>query len=405
MNKVLLNLLLVGWFAAVGAAAAGEPLLVVSPGTVADLVRSGNPDLVAARLRIAEASGRVTGAGRLSNPELEFEMRNDTAFRDGEASFELSQAFPLTKRLSLEKGVSRAELAVAEAEVGEVERRLVAAARSALVDVIVIREQRALRIDQAEVSKNLADFVSKVASRGEGSAIDAGQARLDAAQLASEVRQMDAEEVSVTGDLKRVLGVSPDRTLRIGGTLPAVDVKVRAGDGAERSDLVVAELEADVAAQTIELEESRRLEDLEVGLIGGVERISDAADEAVIGLRVTMPIPWWNRNEGAIEEANARHQRELKEIDALKAVIVNEITTARAEMAEWRALANEIGSDLLPLAGKQTAAAEQAYRNGQGDLQAVLRARKQLIQLAVTRLDAVRQYHQARVRALAALGK
>ncbi|QQL45782.1 TolC family protein [Sulfuriroseicoccus oceanibius] len=405
MNRLILVLVLLAGGLCMPGGVAGEPALVVSPGTVTELVRRGNPDLVVARARIAEAHGRLTGAGRLANPELEFEMRHDPSFGDGEVAIELSQRIPLTRRLALEKAVGAGDLEVARAEVAALERELVAEARGLLVDVIILRDQRALREDQAKVSRSLAEFVRRVAERGEGSVIDAGQARLDATQLASEIRQLDAEEVAALGRLKRLLGVAAEASLRVGGALPALDeVPVTAGESTH-PDLRVAELEADVAGRGVELEKARRLDDVEVGLIGGVERISGGSDEALLGLRVSLPLPWWNRNEGAIEEAAARHQRALHEVDALEATISGEVATARAEMREWKALADEIGGTLLPMADEQTRLADAAFRNGQGDLQAVLRARKQLIQLSVTRLDAVRQFHHARVRLMAAIGR
>ena len=44
------------------------------PGT-AERVRQSNPSLKAARLAIAEAEGRLLGAGRLTNPTLNFEQQ------------------------------------------------------------------------------------------------------------------------------------------------------------------------------------------------------------------------------------------------------------------------------------------------------------------------------------------
>ena len=85
--------------------------------------------------------------------------------------------------------------------------------------------------------------------------------------------------------------------------------------------------------------------------------------------------------------------------------IRHEAATARSEMAEWAKLEREIAGELLPLSGKQVDFAETAYRNGQGEIQAVFRAREQRFQLEVTRLNALREFHLARVRFLAALNR
>ena len=74
-------------------------------------------------------------------------------------------------------------------------------------------------------------------------------------------------------------------------------------------------------------------------------------------------------------------------------------------MAEWTRLIGEIDSTLLPLAAEQTKLAEDAYRNGQGEIQSVLRSREKRLQLQAAKLDALREFHLARVRHETALGK
>ncbi len=72
-------------------------------------------------------------------------------------------------------------------------------------------------------------------------------------------------------------------------------------------------------------------------------------------------------------------------------------------MVEWSKLTREITEDILPLATNQATAAEDAYRNGLGDLQAVLRAREQQLELGSSHIDALRNFHLSRVRFEAAV--
>ena len=65
----------------------------------------------------------------------------------------------------------------------------------------------------------------------------------------------------------------------------------------------------------------------------------------------------------------------------------------------------EINDNLLSLADEQSTLTEEAYRNGQGEIQAVLRSREKRLQLASARLDALREFNLARVRHETAIGK
>lgn len=398
----------VAWLLAASLAEA-EPGVIISLESVGARVNAQNPDLAAARLRIREALGRNKQSGRLANPELDFEASHDPRFRERSIAIGFSQRFPVTDRLRLEKEVSATEVKVAEAEVSEVKRQLVAQAREGIVNVLAIRKRRDLLKEQSTLSKEFSDFLAGVAEKGEGSPLDAGQAKLEASSLALEMRQLDATEAAAVGGLKPLLGVRPNEPLYVSGVLPEVAIPGVAVDPSKRPDFQAAALDAKAAAQGVALEQSKRYEDVEAGVFAGAERREDAPEgydsESMLGVRFKIPLPLWNKNEGAIEEAQAKQERKEKEATALARNIRLEAEAARAEMMEWEKLLSETGNTLLPLADEQAKAAEEAYRKGQGELQAVFRNREKRMQLQAARLDALREFHLARVRYESALAK
>ena len=118
-----------------------------------------------------------------------------------------------------------------------------------------------------------------------------------------------------------------------------------------------------------------------------------------------MTLPFWNKNEGAIQAAQARQQRKEMEAVALGRNIRMEADAARAEMQEWAKMIAEINDTLFPLADEQASLAETTFRNGQGEIQSVLRSREKRLQLAAAKLDALREFHLARARHETALAK
>jgi cobalt-zinc-cadmium efflux system outer membrane protein len=388
---------------------AAEPSVVVTLGSIGDRIRAQNPDLAAARLRIQEAVGRMNQSGRLSNPDLETSFEHNSRFREGKLEIGFSQRFPVTGRLQLEKDVSLTELKASEVEVREVERQIISKAREGVVKVLATRQRRGLLREQIGVSKEFADFLSGVAAKGEGSALDAGQAKLEATSLSMEIRQLDASETALVGELKPLLGMRPGESLSVSGSLPNPSIPSVAADPARRPDFQAAKLNAQAAAQGVALEQARRYDDVEGGFFAAAERTEDAPEgyenEAIIGLRFKVALPFWNKNEGAIQEAEAKKLRKEKEAIALGRGIRLEAEAARAEMTEWTRLIGEIDSTLLPLADEQSKLAEDAYRNGQGEIQSVLRSREKRLQLSAAKLDALREFNLARVRHESALGK
>ena len=385
-----------------------KPGVVVSYDMLPRLVRSQNPELTAARVRIREALARSAKAGRHANPELETSVEQNSRFREWKAEIGFTQRFPVTDRLRLEREIGLTEVKAAEAEVREVERQLVAAAREAMVEIQALRQRRDLLVRQRKLSEEFATFLDQVAGKGEGSPLDAGMAQIEAAGVDLTLRQIDAEEAAATGRLKTALGTPAGTPLGISGTLPPPARAAASANPARRADLQARTIAAEAAGRGVDLERARKYEDLEAGIFAGTERREDAPNgfdrEALVGLRLRIPLPLWNDNRAAVDEAEAKHQRARLEADALEKSIRLESETTRAEMDRWAKLVSEIEQTLLPLADKQAAEAEKAFRNGQGDLQTVFRSREKHLAIASSRLDALRQFHLARVRHDAANG-
>ena len=372
-------------------------------------VRSHNPSLAAARYRIAEARGRLNGSGRLTNPELTTGYHDNTESSENSFEISLSQSFPLTDRLRLEKQVSRAHLAVAENEILDVERRLIAEALHDAIEYIGKRDAIALRHRQEKIATDLADFIDASVKRGEGSALDAGQSRLEATQVELEIHHLSHDTEALLGELRILLGLTPSTELKITGALPPPQLpSVHPIDPSSRPDYQALLLAIKKAEREVALAHANRVEDVKVGVVGEFSREEDAPggleDESIIGIRVTIPLPLWNRNEGKIEEKEAARQRAQGEAAALENRITNEIATALDRMGDHIAILADIDNKLLPLARKQVELTDTAYRNGQSDLQTVLRARDQEVKLESERLDALREFHFARADYEAAKG-
>ena len=203
------------------AASASAGGISLTPDAAAGYALKHNLTIAAARLRIEEARGRLVQSGRLANPELEFDFDRNTMGREGSVGLSLMQRFPLTARLRHEKSVSRAELAAAEAEVNDGERKLVADVRQAAVKLLALHSQRGLRHQQLENSRELSKFLLARVETGEASAVDASQVELETRQIEVETLQLATEEVSLVSQLRPLLGLAADTSITIDGSLPA----------------------------------------------------------------------------------------------------------------------------------------------------------------------------------------
>jgi cobalt-zinc-cadmium efflux system outer membrane protein len=374
---------------------------------VPDRALTRNPQLQAARLRVEEARGRLLGAGRLTNPELNFDSAQNLLSPERSLGMEFVQRFPVTARLKLEKAVSKALLAAAEAEVRDAGRKLAAEAGALGVQLVALSAQEALRREQLATSRRQAEFVANRVALGEASALDAAQLELESRQIELELLQITARRGVWLGTLRPLLGIEPGRALEITGGFPAPAPAPTLGS-ANRADLEAARQMEKAAQQSLGLAKARRWNDIGVGVSASGQRVKDIPAgflrDYFLGFSLSLPLPLWNRNEGAIAEAAAAAQRAAKEADALALQVRSETATARAEMEALARVVSEMDTALLPKAVQVEAMFQAAHDAGQGPLLEVRRARTRRLELALRRVDALRDYHLARVRYEAAQG-
>ncbi|MDB4758790.1 TolC family protein [Akkermansiaceae bacterium] len=389
--------------------AQAESALYISYRTIPFRIEKDNLELRAARVRIAEAQGRHNQSGRLTNPVVGAEVSAGRGFRERGMTVSLTQAFPLTKRLSLEKNVTQKDIELALVEVADVKRRLVGDARQALIRFLAISEQRSLRMEQISLAEELEKSLNDAAKKGEVSALDAGLVSLEVMQLKTEVRQLEAQIKAINGEIKPLLGLPVEKLVTVGDrfqNLGGINIKRR--NVLARADIKAAQMRIGEAKAREELERAKKFSDIEVSIFAGLDREEDAPNgfenEGIIGIEFSLPLPFWDDNGGNIQEAEARVWRRRLELDALTKKAQHEVKAANDELKEWLALVKQVDSKLLPAAEKQYQLANKSYREGLSDIQTVLRSREKLLQLRQSRINALSEFYQARARYESALG-
>ena len=368
-----------------------------------------NPALAAARFRIEEARGRLDAAGRRPNPELEFELSQNVRTPEHGGSVAWMQKYPRTARLALEKGVSRAQLTAAEAEVRDAERKLAGEVRTAGVTLLAVEKERGLRGQQILNSEELTAFMVKRVQSGEASAVDAAQLELEAKQLGTQVLMLDVEKATLLGTLRPLLGIGSRDAVAITGVLgEPSDVSGNGATITARGDYRAAQANADAARQGVELAKANKWEDITVGVSASHDRSEDAPDglsrDTMFGVKVNIPLPLWNKNEGQIREAAAAAKRTEKEVEAVAAQIRAEAAAARSEMSALAKIVADIDEKLIPAAKQIEEQLRANYAGGLTPLTEVIRARGKRFEMEAQRLDALRDWHLARAKHQTAIG-
>ncbi|HEX7859349.1 MAG TPA: TolC family protein [Verrucomicrobiae bacterium] len=380
---------------------------VFSTETIVRSALTNNLSLQAARLTVAEAEARVSGAGRLSNPALESSFGPNIAGGERTFSVGFNQSFPITSRLRIEKRLSNIHLDIARAEIAEFERSLAFQVRTTAVTLAAITGQQRLIQNQRENSRGLREAVRRGVQSAETSTIDLAQLELEASLLNFRELQLKSLHSELLIELTLLSGSTISSNLDF-TSLPFTNLAARGEPLHSRSDLQVARHRTQAAQQHVALVRAQRWHDIEVGVFTGIDRNEDAPNgietDHVVGVRVAIPLPLWNSGKARVAEASASQVRMEREEFALLARINADIGAARAQFNAANDQLAIVRDDLLPKARDIEGRLSAAQAQGLSTLLEVLRARERRLELESTELNAHRDLHLAHARHLYASG-
>lgn len=370
------------------------------------------PELAAARLLVEEARARREQSGRLSQPELETEIRPNTNGREGTLGFGFTQRFPLTSRLRAERAVSEAEIAAAEAELAEAEQQLAQKTALVVADWLTASARLELTHRQLTNAQAFAATLQAAADRGEVSRNEARQLTLEAGQIALRRRLIEQEQAALRGELRRLLNLSTEEPLDVAGALPAggtwSTAPIVAGTNS-RPEIRIALARIETARRETRLARAQRWHDVGVGLVSEMQRSEDLPEgirrDDFVGLRLAVPLPFWNRNQGRIRETETRVERRQLELKAAQLKIRTEQETARETLAIATTAEREWREVQLPLASELEQQLLVQREQGQASFTDWARARERRLHAEADHLESRRDLLRAWLHAQAACGQ
>lgn len=376
-----------------------------------------NRDLRAARYAVERASGRLVQAGRWANPEVEVAGMSDFAFSNkGEAAFSvgLYQTFPLTSRLGLARQIGRLDVERASCEIRDHERLLVERVQLQYIRLVAGQAKVALwkRIEQQQAE--IAEAIKKRLAAGQGSAAEAA---LAASTRSGAWNQFSAAETAVALDLielKTLLGFPAEHSLKVTDSLHGVLKRLQVWTGERpkvlhRPDADLLLLEADRADLEIRLAGAEAWEGVRIGVEYANERGVDAPEglgtDQFLGIKVSIPLPLWNNNQGTVLEKQALRGEMQARLDALRLDISNNLAAGLRQVELLKRRSSEVQSRGVESLQGYEREMRQGFDEGRVDLRDWLAVQSQLSELEVAREAATAELAMAYARLLAITGR
>lgn len=408
-----------GAFLAAGAVRAEEqtaghsrpsPTAAVSVEDAVDEALHANRDLQTAYFTIEQARARLVQAGLWPNPALDFSGAHDFAFaNEGEyaTTTGFEQRFPVAGRIGRAKDVARVDVALALAEVHDAARRLIGEVQSAFYEVLVLNAQIVERERLVDIAGRLVNVSEARAKLAEVSALDVNTARIERQRLELERNLLVAQQRARSAELNRLLGRTPEAPVTVTGEIvapikPLAGATLRSEALQHRPDLRQVSLQADRARAERELARAERWEDWTLGF--GYDRDRQVVNGAppqradqLLGLRLTIPLPLLNQNQGRIAEAASLEAQAKSRASALELAVLTEVEAAYRRVEEIKQVVDGYRSKVIPLTDRNVALAQDAYRAGLTSVTQVVQVQRQQSELRTGYLDVLGQYRRATI--------
>jgi len=372
--------------AAVRQVAHAEPAApVVPPERVEDFVRLAldrNPRLARAELAIEAARGRHQQAGLYPNPELavNWDELGDRSSPDRLGILtapKFTQTLVTGRKLTLAQAVAAREVDRATLDLLDERFEVAAAVRAAFYEAHALQERVArlselVKLAEAAVTNGKALLDAKQIAQ-----LDLLQLEVERERLAAEQRAAQKELPGAYRKLAAVAGDSSAIPALVKGTfdgLPDYDAEAaRAAVLAYHPRARAARVDVERARAAVARAEAEPIPNVTV-YAGYVRQFENRSNDGSVG--VSVPVPVWNKNQGAIRAARAELGMAIRAVGQTENELAGRVAAAHQAYASARERVAVYQKELLPRAEEALRLSSAAFKGGQFEYLRVIQAQR-----------------------------
>jgi cobalt-zinc-cadmium efflux system outer membrane protein len=357
----------------------------------------------------------------LPNPVLELEGGTGAltgSSDENSLSLGLSQEFFLAGKREKRLAVADQELGMYRWELADRERLLTEEVKTAFYNLLLARQRTDLADRFIALNRQLLDVTGERLAAGDIPELEMNLVKVELAR--SEGARIEIEK-AVNNNQSRLwtlmggaLAESPDFAGVLETEVPMkknlIDLKQLAQSN--RPDIKAMEAEKSRRGSDIALAEADGIPNLTVGL--ALKRDTTATEIAgfesretayTIGLKLSMPIPLFDRNQAGVQEALAKRSISESRLSVVAKNVEREVETAYAGLMNAEKILSLYRKEIIPQLEENLKLTQEAYRLGELGILAVIQEQKKFFEVSDSYLNALHDRQTALVNLEAAVGK
>ena len=372
------------------------------------MVEANNPAVLSAKAGLAAAEGQAREAQGIlyNNPELSLEQGRRTSPTEGgesrtrDSAVGISQAFEIGGQQGHRREAARREVEFARAEVLGALARAKGEVEQAFYEVLALQSRSTSENEIAKLAEDAAAAVGKRVAAGEDSKLDGNLAHVEAERARNQVDTLREELVTARARLAELLQLPPASLPEVVGdllpTAPPYSLQALLEAMRKRPHLAALESREQAAVSRLALERAAAVPDVTVGINSAREGPQEVR-ERVTTLSVSIPIPFFRRNDAA--DRRAMTERDRAQIER-RAALRDSEAQVRSLWQRFQSLdarVKRLSSSVLARLDENLSLSTKAYRAGEiGILQLVV-VNRQVLDARRDYLAAVTEWIKTRV--------
>lgn len=367
-----------------------------------------NPGIRVLAATIASAKGEVTTVKTWDNPEVSaapgFKAIRDPSSTEFHANFGLEQTIEWPGKRALRRAVAEKNVAVRQIALAGFRSQLAIQVRRVYFTLLAVREVVVLREQRLALARSFVDAARKKVEGGFAPEFEATKAEVEVVTAQKSLREAQGQQDAARVSLNALMGRAPDEPLAVTGTLgeevSAPSHYTLLEQAMLRNPAIkVQEAEAERTGLSLRAVRKSRYPDLKAG-----PAVEYGRDEQIVGFAVSLPLPLWDRKQGAIATATAEQDKALAELDKLRREIMSDVTRAALNLQAAKESLAFYKPELRHKLQSGLEAAGQSYAEGRTPFLLYLESQRAYFDTQADYFETLQKLFEARAELESALG-
>ena len=398
-------------------APAAEKEFTLQQAMVFSLQNNGDLKALREEKGIREA-GKIK-AGLYPNPVLEMDGTTGelTGSRfENTLSVGVSQEFLTMGKRGKRLEVADKEIESFDRQIDNSGRILMEEVKTTFYDLLLAGKKVELVERSIGLNAQLLDITKQRFEAGDVPELEVNLARVEVARSEGRKAEAERELYPAKARLLSLMGLPRDETANFSGTLEVKPVtktvaELKGQALAKRPDLKALEAEKAKGDAEVLLARAERTPNVIFGV--GYQRENSAIDvsgeeiksrDNLIGMKFSIPIPFFDRNQAGIREAKARKGSAENRYAFTRLTIEREVESAFARLAAAEKSLSIYTRDILPQLEENLKLVQEAYRLGEVGILTVIEEQKKFFEVNDGYLTALYNRQAALVKLESAVG-